>query len=412
MENKVLTSRRNNYSRNFILLCLDSFVFSFVLSIFSYVTVFPYYVSKLSDKNIIISLIPATMFIGTNGFQIFSCILSVKSKNEKGLYLKIIVLQRAGFLLIFLSAYLLKYLPPMASLIFFIAAFGIFTITNGYAQPVWASLIAKLIYKKRGKFFGINYMCGSFAGILGAYITKKLLQSFSYPDNFTYLYLTGLTISFISFIFIALLKGDTSSVGNADININNIFPKVKGIITNNKGYRKFLTGRSMIAIGEIASSFYILKANSVLQNNGSCVGTLTMVMLVSQALFSLMWGYIGDCKGYWFTLRSCAILGVAANILAIFSQNIALFYVVFILVGAILNGIIISNVNLSINYSTKELLPVFVALTNLIIMPFTGLGPILAGYLADSISLNVVFYISLTGYLSGFIYSLFIKEKS
>ena len=412
MENNVLTSRRTNYSRNFILLCLDSFIFSFVLSIFSYVTVFPYYVSKLSDKNIIISLIPATMFIGTNGFQIFSCILSVKSKNEKGLYFKIIILQRAGFLLIFLSSYLLKYLSPIASLIFFIAAFGIFTITNGYAQPVWTSLVTKLIYKKRGKFFGINYMCGSFAGILGAYITKKFLQSFSYPDNFTYLYLTGLIISFISFIFIALLKGNTSSIGDTDINIKNLFPEVKKIIEKNKAYRKFLTGRSLIAIGEIASSFYILKANSVLQNNGKCVGTLTMVMLVSQALFSLMWGYIGDIKGYWFTLRSCAVLGIAANVLAIFSRNIILFYIVFILVGAILNGIIISNVNLSINYSTKELLPVFVALTNLIIMPFTGLGPILAGYLADSFTLNIVFYISLTGYLSGFIYSLFIKQNN
>lgn len=397
------TTREKYYKLNFILLCLDSIFFSFTLSIFSTITVLPYFVATMTSNKLFIGLVSAIMIIGTNITQVFSSVHCVNAKNKKKFLFLSSLAQRIGLLLIVISAKYINRLPASISLAIFFFALLIFAMANGYMQPIWAEIVAGSIYKKRGKFFGIYNMIGGILGILGGYVTQNILDSNQYQNNYYIIFSIGLAVSLLSLVVIAFIKYSPEENENvcATITFKTLTKEIPQIIKENILYRDFLIARMFIAMGELAASFYIGRYIFKFPKSDGIVGQLTMVMLISQVIFSIIWGYCGDKFGYTFILKVNCIFGILAGLISLFSNNSLLFVVAFIFIGANYNGLTIATTNLSIYYSEPQMIPIYIMITNLAIVPFTGIGVIVVGYLANRFTDSIVFILSIIGYSLG-----------
>jgi len=94
------------------------------------------------------------------------------------------------------------------------------------------------------------------------------------------------------------------------------------------------------------------------------MGVFTALILGAQTVSSLLWGYLGDHKGYKLVMEISALLTISACLLAVFSSSLYLFYLVFFLTGCSFSAGMISGQNIVLEFSTPEIRPTYIALTN------------------------------------------------
>lgn len=95
-----------SYWYNFIILCLDNGGFNFSVNMLSHLTIVPYYLSELTNSNLIIGLAPTIFVMGQMLPQVFIANYINGLKQRKSYLLKIVTAERAGILLVFLSVLL------------------------------------------------------------------------------------------------------------------------------------------------------------------------------------------------------------------------------------------------------------------------------------------------------------------
>lgn len=402
------------YKRNFLLLCFDSVLFSFTLSIFSTVTVLPHFVGTITDNKFFVGLIPAIMIIGTNVTQVFSSVWSVNCRNKKHMLLLSSLGQRFGLVLITVSAGLVNRLPGSAALAVFFAAFAIFAIMNGCLQPVWTAVVAGSIYENRGKFFGLFNMLGGILGVLGSFVTTMVLDRVPYPTGYVVIFCIGVAAAILSVFLVLCVKYDPAEEERAiePLSLKKAAKQLPSILREDTGFRNFLIGRMLIAMGELSTSFFIGRYLFHFSRGESEVGIINMVLLVAQSLFAIIWGIVGDRKGYRVILRWVCLFGLVADCVALWAGSAPLFYLAFMLVGANYNGLTISTSNSSIQYAPPKLVPIYMTITNLVLVPFTGFGVMIVGSLANLLTDSIIFVLSAAGFLAGWLVLTFTKEKT
>ena len=86
----------------------------------------------------------------------------------------------------------------------------------------------------------------------------------------------------------------------------------------------------------------------------SQIGVFTLLLLVGQTISSILWGYLGDKKGYKLVMEAGILLTILSILLAIFSSSIYLFYGVFFIFGWAFSASFISSMAVVlelVNYS-------------------------------------------------------------
>ena len=141
----------------------------------------------------------------------------------------------------------------------------------------------------------------------------------------------------------------------------------------------------------MSAPFFTLAAIRRLGATDDQVGGFTLILVASQALTNLLWGFLGDKKGYKLLTALGATGQIMAALLAVWANSINLFYVVFALTGAALSLEMIASLNIVLEFGPTEERPTYIGLANTIRSPFLGLAPILGGIIADRFSLGSVF---------------------
>ena len=148
--------------------------------------------------------------------------------------------------------------------------------------------------------------------------------------------------------------------------------------------------------------FYVVAAMSVglsVKEVGILLGAQTMGSLVSNAL----WGLVGDRYGKLALLQAVGGLRLVPPLgaLVIFATaadlapvaTLATFAVLFVLIGALINGMTIGYLGYLMEISPNEQRPAYSAYFNALASP-AALLPLVGAAIADVISLQVVFVVA------------------
>ena len=400
---------RGNYKRNFLLLAFDTAFFTFSTSLLSHDTVLPGFLSYLTDNPIIIGLIPAIFNLGFFLPQIISSFLTQNTPRRKGYILLIAIAERVGILLIAATAQLTDFLPSAVSVAFFLLSFTIYSGTFGLIMPAYSDFISKAIYKNRGIYYGVNQALGGAIGFAASLVTTRILDINGFPFNYRMLFWISFGTSFISPFLIANLKEVQFPIQPAKKTVRDFFRHIIGIIKSNKNLRFYVFARQLIGLAAMGFSFYAVYALKRYNLAASILGVYTMIIIISQSLSGILWGYIGDKFGYKIPLVISTILIFIQGLIAVFIDHPASIMVISGTIGIVYSAMYICHANIIFELAPPEETSLFIGLSNSLIAPVIGTAPILAGviierlgysqlFFAISVSAIFAFYVSVFGF--------------
>jgi MFS family permease len=276
-------------------------------------------------------------------------------------------------------------------------------------------MIAKVIpVEKRGVWSGVGHSIGAVMGIFGAVIVGKVLASYGFPINFAFLFALSFSLNCISFLGLALNREPPSLKVNKRLSLKDYLKKLPQILSNNVNYRRFLISRSTILVGTMATGFYIVYGTERFLEGSSVAnltGLLTAVLITSQAIFNLIWGYLGDRVGHKAVLSVAAFLLMIAAALAFLASAKIWLILTFIFLGTYLAADQVSGLTIILEFCEEADRPTYIGLTNTLLAPLVALIPLVGGWLASSFGFPLLFAVaSFAALLGGLAMTFWVKE--
>ena len=383
-----------NFKWNFAWMALDNMIFFFIFMGLSPYTILPFYIGQFTDSQILIGLIPTVFLVGTTLPQLFMANFLRKTRLRKRYLVTAASIQRFGILGLLILVILQPRLglsTPLTLTLFFLF-YAVQHIASGFYVPTWLDFLSKSIPRKRGLLFGISNFAGGLLGLALGWLLSYLLDRYPYDQAIPIIFGISFAASLISLIGILSWREvvPPESFFENDDQQEDSF---KGVLTD-KNFVQFLVWRGLMVILEIATPFYTLSALRQLAINAAQVGVFTTLMSFAQAVLNPLWGWLGDKKGFLVIVKISAVAGSIAAISALAFPSLITYYAVFLLVGAMLSGFSISSINVIFEFSPKQLVPMYTAVSQISLTPLSSVVPLLGGVIADNFGVHVNYWLA------------------
>ena len=379
-DNFVQRNLRWNFSVNLIDITFITLAFSLI----SRETIMPLLISELTDSRIAIGLVPAVFSICFYLPQLFA------ANHAEGLKRKLPfvmfiggVLERVPYFFAGIAIMLFAQSAPGLALLSIYVVIGLGAFGAGVATPAWFTMIGKVLpVNRRGIFFGISDGLGTLMGIAGAFFVGIVLDDFGFPQNFATLFMAAALFMGISWLGLALNREPESPVVKAQVPLQHYFRQLPAVLRGNHNFRRFLLSYSIARFSLMASSFFIVYGDDTFNLSGADVGGLTAVLLGSQAVMQLLFGWLGDRQGHKLNLLIFAFASAAAALVALVASEFFGLVIAFVLLGAALAADRISHLNIVLEFALPEDQPTYIGLTNTLLAPVVFAAPIFGGWVA------------------------------
>jgi len=391
LEKYIRTHLRYNVTANLI----DGTLFGLALGFASFSTIVPLFVSKLTDSAILIGLAPAFHSIGWQLPQLFNAGHIARAREYKPMVLRNTIHERAPFLVLALTAFLLPWIGVKTALIVIFIALAWQGIGGGFTANPWTSLVSKIIpSESRGTFFGIQGGLVNLAISFSAIGAGYLLDKVNYPNNFALSFLIASIALVASYIAIAKTRElkDTEKIIPAEQ--THFWQDAKSILVKDHNFNWFLIVRFLSQFATMGFGFYILLGLRRFDMDTITAGYLTAALTLTQTFANAGMGWLGDRIGHRAMLILGAVAAVLSSILAWFASSIPWLYPVFILSGFANVAIWTIGITFTVGFGTETERPTYIGLSNTLITPATILAPILGGWMVDSFGFEPTFAIS------------------
>ena len=375
-------------------------------------TVLPAFARHLTSSNFLIGLAPCLNTLGWFLPQILVANFVQKLKRKKSLIIFTGLGERIPWLFLFLVVMVFSSSSSFVLLATFFMLYGVFTFSGGIGGPAWQDMVAKVIpLKKRGRFWGWSNFLSGGTGIFAAFLSIHLLKSFPFPRNFALCFLFAFIATSVSYVFLILIREPVYPVKHKESSFKEYFLQLPSLLRKDKNFLSFLISSIFLSCGAMATPFFAVHAMNKLTLPDSQIGVFTLLLLTGQTISSILWGYLGDKKGYKLIMELGILLTMLTIVLAVLSSSVYLFYGVFFIFGWAFSASFISSMGIVLEFSTPEMRPTYIALSNTVKAPFMSLSPLLGGILADRISFPFVFILTVFILLGGILYLVFLVQE-
>jgi MFS family permease len=403
----------SNLRWNFTVNVLDITFFTLAMSFISRDTVIPVLVNNLTDSKIAIGLIPAIWSLGFYLPQLLTANLAERMRYKKPFVVVISGIgERIPYLLIGLVIWFLAVDQPLVTLAILLLGLGIASGSGGIATPAWFDMIAKVIpVHRRGIWKGTAHSLGAGMGIIAAFFVGQILVGMVYPHNFATLFMIAFGWLIASWIMLTLNREPPSETTKARISTRQYLRQLPGVLRRNPNYTRYLISRSTVHAGTMALGFYMVYGIERFQIDGATVGTLTAVLIGTQAVMNLIWGNLGDRFGHKTVLMTAAFVLALASLVALSAPSIFWLGIVFVLMGAYMSADMVSALNIILEFCAPEDRPTYIGLTNTLLAPMVTVAPIFGGWLAEQFGYPGLFVSALmVAILGGLMLAFWVKE--
>lgn len=384
-----------NYRWNYFWIALDNMMFFFIFMGLSPYTILPVYVGRFSSSKILIGLIPTVYLIGTTLPQLFMANF-LKHRRQRKKYLVIsALLQRFGILGLFLLAVFQPRLglSSTTTLVVFFMMHALQHGASGFYVPAWIDFVGKAIPRNRGKMFGISNFIGGLMGLGMGWLLSYLLDRFPFEQAIPVIFGISLAASLISLVGILSWREVVPPDAFFADQDQTHDGSVKAVLRD-KNFVQYLIWRGLMVILEIATPFYTISALEVLALNAAQVGIFTTILSFSQAVLNPLWGWLGDRKGFLSVVKVSAVAGsIGALVVAIFPA-LWTYYVTFFFAGAMISGLSIASFNIVYEFSPKEFVPLYTAVSQIALTPLSSIVPTLGGVIAESLGYTTNYWLA------------------
>ena len=365
-------------------------------------TILPLYASYLTTSAVLIGLIPAIQQVGLLLPQLFMARKAESLSRKKPFIVKLSVTERLPYLIIAILIFLWPGAPNWFAYTVLAINLLIAKGSAGLADPAWKAMIGKVVHpNRRGLLFSLGFGLGALLGIGGAAWARYILNTYSFPISFGFCFLLSFVAQSVSWLFLTLNREPAKKPSIASPPLSQYMKELPSVLRNNLNFSWFIIGSSLVILGGMGVSFYIIFARRAFDITDGFAAGLTIVALISQALSIPLLGWMSDRKGHkWFAELS-ALVGVGALVILLFAPNQSWMYPIFILMNLSVTGFMISRHSITIDFGGIDKVPTFSALASTLLAAPTLIAPIIGGWVLDLIGFRTLFIIALTVSLAG-----------
>ena len=295
------------------------------------------------------------------------------------------------------------FLPPsyaLYAIIVFLALLGLF---QGMQGVIFNVLMSKVIpVNKRGRLTGLRNFLAGMTSAFVAYLGGHYLIG-DHPDAFGYsmTFLLAFLLTSIGLAMLLLVREPQPPTVAPNVSLRQRLSQIPALLRDDPAFTRYFLARALATLGRMAMPFYILYAGQSLGLTGATLGTLTVAFTLSATVSNLLWGAIADRRGFRLAFLASIALWVASTLLLILGEGLWLSIIVFVGIGASVQGFQSSAMNLTLEFGHRDDVPLRIAIANSSSEIAGTLGPLLGGLLAALWGYEAVFVCSVTFLIVG-----------
>ena len=337
-----------------------------------------------------------------------------KEEDSKLDVIKWGVLERAGFVLIFLS---LKYFLDSQYILFlFLGTYAIFVYSSGAILPAYFDLVSRLLYKHRAIFFAANLTTGSLAGFLVSRYVDNQIQKNGLIEGFLDGLLVVIVITSISLIPLILIKEPKSNISSrSKVTLKLIKQRVENwseILSTSKDIKAVAKSNLVCSIPESIAPFFTIWLIGFYSFDASKIGIWVTLLLISQSFGSFIVPIVASKFGFKITYIFGLLFHFIANGL-FFLDPLMFQNLIFIFAGLGTGTFISSQSNISVEIGTVGDAGNTNAMLTAFRLPGLLLGPFIFAYFVNAENVNFFLIASLASSLAGILIMKFqMKNKT
>jgi MFS family permease len=405
--------------RNFWLGVTNGIAYNLYIVILSTEVVLALFVSKLTDSNLLISLL-VPMELGSWYFLQF-VLSGYLQRQPRGLplYRSMGIIRVAAVTLLAVAAFVLPAGPTL--LLVFLGGFAVNSVGAGVAALPFMNVVAKTIPPaRRGVYFGWRRFLGGGLGLLGGLLVKAVLApdfALEFPQNFGLLFGLGSLLLVMLVSSFGLVVEPAEAVDRRVVPLKTRLVRAVRLPRRDSNFGRYLAVRASIVVSTYALPFYTIYAQRALGAPEETVGIYLVGLTLAGVLSNLLLGRLGDRRGTRLLMRlaagTAALPAAAALLLAWLpipgAAKIPAFALVFLLQGVHTTANVIgsSTYLLELDASVERVLYIGVAHGAVGLAVF---GSPLGGAIVDGLGFVPLFLVSLAGGLGAVLLALGLEE--
>jgi MFS family permease len=354
------------------------------LALVSTYTVLPVFLSRLGASERLIALVPGITLVGPALLQLPSAYFTTRLKHKRSACIWLHVPIALAWMGAAWIAWTLAGSRPGAAQAAFMALLGASSLIAGIGLPLWADLVNRQTpARTRGRFLGWTFAAGSVAGLLGGYLTRRLVEGLGFPSGFGWcFFLAGaaMLVGLLPYVLVRETSGDPTHLPT----LGAYAAHVREVLARRGNLRRLVLVRCLLDAGMMGAAFYAVRALEAGEFPDSAVGTFTVVATAAQAPGMLVAGYVGERWGFRAVMAAGGLLSAAAALLALVGGPGVWFYGLFACAGLATACDLVSVMNLVMDMSPEADKTIYQALYATLLVPVRVAYPLLAGWLAET----------------------------
>ncbi len=406
-----------HFRRNFALLATDYVSFGMAMSFLGLTTILPNLVRQLGGSQVTVGALGVIQGGGWYIPQLFMGRYVANRPLVKKYVLWPGIASRLCLALAVPALVLYGVRAPRLALAAFLVAFAGFALADAMGGVGWFGLLAKIIpLERRGRAMGAAQSLFSLAGIgVGVAVRFILARPVPFPGN--YVLLIALAIGFASICPVALaLVREPPGAGQVHVQPPwRVYLQQLAAILRRDARFVWLTMASWVAaLADMGVAFYVLYAGDRLHMPQATVGLLISASVVGGILSGALLGPLGDRKGSAAVITVTMGLRCLCPLLALLSPWLAaarpwlaqpILMLIFGLLGTIGGSFLIGPANYLLEIAPAEERSTYIGLANTlgVVVMF---APMLAGWLVEAVSYELLFLVTLGLALLGLVVAL------
>jgi len=309
-------------------------------------------------------------------------------------------LMRSTILLIALCGFFLEGQAALVGVLISLTLLGVF---SGMQGVIFNFLSSKIIpVSKRGRLTGMrNFLAGTVSAVVAWVSGAWLLGTTPDPTGYSWTFLLGFVLTSLGLLMLIAVREPEPPEVREKQPLGESLRDVPALLRADPAFTRYFLARALATMGRMAMPFYILYAGRSIGLDGPTLGLLTFAFTISSTVSNLAWGAIADRTGFRFTFLVSLIIWIAATALLMLAEGLVVALVVFVGIGAAIQGFQNSSQNLTLEFGERADLPARIAVANTASELAGTIGPLLGGVLAAWFGYEWVFITSIAFLLVG-----------
>jgi MFS family permease len=287
------------------------------------------------------------------------------------------------------------------ALMLFLAVFGLF---QGMQGVIFNFLMAKVIPpSKRGRLTGMrNFLAGIISAIVAWISGEFLVGGTPTAAGYSYTFLLAFVLTSIGLSSLVAVREPEPPTVRPKERLRARLAQIPSLLREDRAFTRYFAARALATMGRMAMPFYILHEGQAAALSGTTLGILTFAFTLSGTISNLFWGPLGDRRGFRISFLASIALWVAATLLLMLvSGNLPVTVLVFVGIGAAVQGFQNAAQNMTLEFGSRTDLPVRIAIANTASELAGTVGPLLGGALAAIAGYQAVFLVSIIFLVAG-----------